>query len=420
MRQAEVDKARSLVQDLLSSNLKQGIDGNSLVKYSYLCGSPKGSPWQNYSFSCFQAIAMARIEPEQSKNELLSLLAGQDEDGFIGQLHYWGIRAYGFRHILSYVRAAPGRRLRRSSLIHPPLLAQSIAKVATLAEDPAFILTLLPSLDSYHQWLATNRADQSDGLLVIVSPHESGMPSLPGLDRRQGNAGRPSKFRGAIRNSWIDTNNWMRSYDSSKMLKAGTFWLKDATMNACYADSLSTMSSLHRSVGNTEVAAAYQVRAETITTVMLKKMLDLSRGAFFNLYGEEERRSGPLTIGGLIPLLMQGLPQAVAATIVEQNIHNPKHFWLKYPLPSVSASETSFNPRDSQNIWRGPTSVTSNWLVWLGLIRHGYTDIAEQLASRTLNMVTEHGMREAYNPLSGTGLGSESFAPAAIVLDMAS
>ena len=43
--------------------------------------------------------------------------------------------------------------------------------------------------------------------------------------------------------------------------------------------------------------------------------------------------------------------------------------------------------------WRGPTSVNSAWLVWLGLLRLGYDAQAQELGRRVLRGRRGRGLR---------------------------
>ena len=120
-----------------------------------------------------------------------------------------------------------------------------------------------------------------------------------------------------------------------------------------------------------------------------------------------------------VPLVIGGLPRDVAGELVDRHLRNRNQFWTRYPVPSVAASEPSFDPRSSSLIWRGPTWVNTNWLLWRGLRRHGFDELASQLAARTITMVADAGLREFYNPLNGEGNGARSFGWSALALDMA-
>jgi glycogen debranching enzyme len=67
--------------------------------------------------------------------------------------------------------------------------------------------------------------------------------------------------------------------------------------------------------------------------------------------------------------------------------------------------------------WRGPTWVNSAWLVWLGLLRLGYHEHAEELARRVLGAVAQAGLREYYDPNTGAGMGANDFAWSALAAE---
>jgi glycogen debranching enzyme len=68
--------------------------------------------------------------------------------------------------------------------------------------------------------------------------------------------------------------------------------------------------------------------------------------------------------------------------------------------------------------WRGPTWVNAAWLVWLGLLRLGYDDVAAALARRVLGAVAASGLREYYDPMTGAGMGARDFAWSALALEL--
>lgn len=419
MLSQEAESVRGMVERLLTTNLKRGHDHSMGFDYSYLCSSPHEDKWQRFWDSCFHAIAIAHVDPEQARLELETLAATQAEDGFIGHRYFWGVRLGGLGKPWAFGQAPPGERLRRSALIQPPVFAQAVERVGEIVHDAAFAPPFMEMLDAYHNWLATNRSPDDDGLLVIVSPDESGTDHSPIYDSARGMKGAPVRWRLGVKDRWLDARNWFSGYDSAKMLRSGRFHVKDALVNGLYADSLATMSRMHRTQGNVREADAYAALAEGVTRSMLDKMLDRTRGGFLSLVGADERRVEPLTIGALVPLVMEGVPGEVACDMVESHLLSRDEFWLRYPLPSVAASEPTFAPRDAKLVWRGPTWVNTNWLVWRGLRRHGFHDAADQLATRTVSLVAQAGMRECYNPLNGQGLGARDYGWSALALDMA-
>ncbi len=145
---------------------------------------------------------------------------------------------------------------------------------------------------------------------------------------------------------------------------------------------------------------------------MLERCYDERRGLFFNLNGRKERRPDVKTIHCLLPLLMADLPAQVSARLIE-HLTEPKEFWALFPVPSVALDEPVFR-RDSRvggsrRIWRGPCSLNTNWLLTLGLRRHGEDSLADELGARSRELVEQGGFNEFFDPLDGTPVGARNF-----------
>ncbi len=67
--------------------------------------------------------------------------------------------------------------------------------------------------------------------------------------------------------------------------------------------------------------------------------------------------------------------------------------------------------------WRGPTWVNAAWLLWLGLVRLGYSSEAEEMGRRVMAAVAAAGLREYYDPHTGEGMGAQDFSWSALVME---
>ena len=416
MEQSSVDSIRALVEQLPRTNLRTGTDRHTGFRYTFLCPSPNEYRWQWFWDSCFHAVVMAHVRPELAVAELQTLLASQEQDGFIGHINFWGSRFPG--DLWGRVQSTYAWRQHHTALIQPPVLAQAVERVTEVVGDAWLPVKMMPALDRYHQWLAEHRAPDDDGLLVIVSPYESGVDQSPTFDAPLGFRKPPGRWRLSIRDRWLDLRNALSNYDSRKLISSGRFRVKDALVNALYADSLATMARLHRRYGEMAVSNAYASMADVVTQSLLDKLWDRSRGAFFSLYGLDERRTTPLTVGCLMPLVIESLPQEQVQALVG-HLQDGTEFALPHPVPSVAATEDDFNPRGDHLIWRGPSWVNTNWLLWRGLRRHGLHAEAARLAEQTVEMVAGASLREFYHPHTGEGLGAHSFGWSGLALDMA-
>ena len=91
-------------------------------------------------------------------------------------------------------------------------------------------------------------------------------------------------------------------------------------------------------------------------------------------------------------------------------------------MPSVARDERAFRADDRVDgvtrIWRGTTWINTNWFLVRGLRQHGFTDLADGIRARSVELVNAHGFRESYNPLSGEPLGATEFGWSTLVVDM--
>ncbi|MBM3956778.1 MAG: trehalase-like protein, partial [Gemmatimonadetes bacterium] len=104
--------------------------------------------------------------------------------------------------------------------------------------------------------------------------------------------------------------------------------------------------------------------------------------------------------------------------LVAGHLTNEDEFWLPYPVPTVAASEPSFDPACDGLIGRGPVNMGLNWMLVRGLRRRGLPQEAAHIAARSRELVELSGFREHYNPLTGEGLRARNFGWATAVAAM--
>jgi glycogen debranching enzyme len=196
------------------------------------------------------------------------------------------------------------------------------------------------------------------------------------------------------------------------------FLVEDVMMNSIYADGLRALAKLSRAVG-APAAERFERASRRILDALMDKCLDEKAGLFWDLSGADEEQARVLTFTSLFPLILPDLDAAVAKRLVHEHLLNEKEFWLRYPIPSVAASEPSFDPTWlTKTTWRGPTWVNVNWYLYWGLRTHGFDDVASDLARRTIAMQARGGIREFYDPFTAEGYGATSFGWSCLSLDL--
>jgi hypothetical protein len=375
---------------VLHQNWREGRRLSDGVPFHYTCPSPGRYPWQWYWDSGFAAIAWRHFEPAHSELELRSLLAAQREDGFIGHTIFWNEPLSDWHRFTYNITSADPTM---TASIQPPLLAWAwrIA-VGDPSEEPA--------IARHHAWLAEHRDLDGDGLLWIVQPDESGLDASTQFDAIWGH-----RAHGLAAFPLLVQRNRRMGYDLRRIAAAGGPVCCEVTTNVLY--NLSRLA-----MGQT-----------SLTEALITRTYDADEGLFLPAARPQPRRRPATTIAALTPLALPDLPEEIGHRLVREHLLDPTGFWTAVPPPSVSVSDPSFSLRDTGRIrqrryWRGPTWVNTAWLCWLGLVRLGYEEQADQLAERVAGAVAGARLREYYNPHTGAGMGARDFAWSSLVLEM--
>jgi hypothetical protein len=171
-----------------------------------------------------------------------------------------------------------------------------------------------------------------------------------------------------------------------------------------------------RSAAGGDVASWAWLAARTERAIV-RRCYDPARGVFTSLYGARDARPGALTVASLAPVLLRDLPGPLLDRLTAL-VADRARFDRRYPLPSVAADEPTYRPGASPFLWRGPTWLSTNWLVYEGLRRHGRREAARHLAERSLALVRHAGFREYYNAETGAGHGAREFGWSTLVVEM--
>lgn len=105
--------------------------------------------------------------------------------------------------------------------------------------------------------------------------------------------------------------------------------------------------------------------------------------------------------------------QEMAGHLVENYLMNPNEFNRGFVYPALSASEPGYSeeylPGDLGLLLRANTWIPTNYYVFQGLRKYGYSELARRLAEETYENVKKIGDREYYATESKRGCGLDPF-----------
>lgn len=402
----------------LIANRRTGDDPYYNFHYEYSIPSPGRYHWQWFWDSCFHIIALARLNPAMAVAEMNTLLTPQQDNGFIGHLTYWGRRGAFMSAIYGQSRFGEWRR-RHSGMIQPPVLAHALEEIWLQMGDQELLRAYLPKVRAFYDWLSRERDPAGIGLIGIISPYEAGTDNNPSFDRALG-LSNPGRNRILWVNRKLDWYNIIRgkNHDYRTLLRRDRFIVIDPFMNAVYGDAWATLARLHEAAGDSESAGSAAAQAAKTTAALNERCWDAERGHYTYLYGRDQTPDTTLSVGAIFPLILQDAPKDRIASVMERYVTAPEHFWRPFPVPSVAASEPSYDAESEAMIWRGPICMNLNWLLARGLKANGYSTEAKTIADRSKEAALKD-FREFYSPETGSGMRGTEFgwATAAVAID---
>lgn len=398
--------------------------------------SPGLYPHQWSWDSAFVCMGLARHRPERAERELLSLFRGQWANGLLPHIV--------FNQSVERQAYFPGPELWHSkkhqdapqdidtsALTQPPLHALAALRVHTGAADiersRAFLRRIYPALVAQHRYLALVRDLGGAGLTSICHPWESGLDNSPAWDRtlaglplppteyatRQVQQG-PAAGTDHERYVWLVTTYREAGYRAEYLRDVHPFAVEDPLVNAIYLASTHALAEVASIVGADPVP--HWEEARRIHHALFTRLWDAEASCFRPRDLRTDRLIPVATIATFGPLLDPELPSPAVRGLVDLLLSARFAGAAGYPMPTCDIQSAAF---DRGGFWRGPTWVSTNWLLWLGAIGHGLTVVADLLYGSTLRLVRQSGFREYFDPFDGTGCGSHDFSwSAALVLDL--
>jgi hypothetical protein len=387
--------------------------------------------------SAFIALGLQHLAPQRAAVELLSLFGAQWADGRIPHIAFNpGVADDAYFPGPSFWRSsqlAGHPPIDTSGIIQPPVHAIAARAVMDRlgASGRDFAARAYPALVAQNSYIRARRS--VNGLAAVVHPWETGLDNSPAWDeplvavpadlslfesytRRDIDHARASE-----RPTNEDYARYIRlalayrdhGYDDAWVRSSSEFVVVDPGFNALWAWSELALAEIAQALGSNP--DGHQREAERITTELVDQLWSTKSGIFLARDHRSGRLLGERTIAGLIPLVLPGLPAAVRDGLCA-TLTGPS-FGAGQPgirgVPSFDFTDPRYNPR---RYWRGPTWLNTTWLVAEGLQAHGEGALARRLRDDMIALVANAGLREYFNPRTGSGHGTNNFSWSAALL----
>ncbi len=170
--------------------------------------------------------------------------------------------------------------------------------------------------------------------------------------------------------------------------------------------SLAKMAEI---LGKTSEAADWKALADQTSKLVNERMWDETTGFYYSVNKKDHtfqfmtRDLKRQEIIGFLTLWAEAAPSDRAERLIE-TLTDSTRFWRKYGVPTLSAQDLWYSPYvDYCCKWNGPVWMLWDYMVYDGLRRYGYDELAHQLARKMVNSVTlqlakNHNYWESYSP----------------------
>lgn len=364
--------------------------------------------------SCLHSLVWSELgEKKRALQELESLVFGKGDKPFFPHMLFWK----KVRNIYWWFFDTLYPSEDYSELIQPPLIGFSLGRLQENGIDVEQIRKIAEDVLNHYKFILRVRDPDNGNLITIIHPWESGLDSSPKFDLK------------LINRRFMRTRQWLRmrnllkesqrhDWNQESMARNSSFKVKCVLTNTLCAWGMESFSLVLDALQMNEEAVFMREKSDSILHSLVEHCWNEKDGLFYDLNVKKQGNEQILvkTITSLMPLMLD-IPKDIEQNLIS-HLTNPKEFWPKFPVPTVSMDEKTFNPTNSPLLWRGPTWINTNFFLWSGLKRHSEIKIAEELSGKTLNLVNKSGFREFYNPLTGEGGGAKNFGWSTLILLM--
>lgn len=400
------------------------------------------------------AMGLVHVNEEAAFNELVSLVAGQWNNGLIPHIIYnpGEIRYYPPADLWQTV-GFTSDGIKTSGITDPPLLAIAAEYLCNHSSDEqkqrTFARAVLPSIMAYHDHLKRYRDPEDCGLLTIVHPWESGTDDSPRWDsilkrieldaiparvkddvdlnrkdiRYQDSQERPT-HQDYYRYMYLIDVFKNLAWDYTKIVQQSPFAVKDIFFNSIWQRANEALATLLDRYGNQARADKYRQWAAE-TRAALTKTWDEAAQQYCEIdvtRGNHQAIAVP-TNAMFMPLYAGAVADCQLDRLLD-HLFQADEFSPAYPVPSTAVNSRYF---EKERYWRGPTWPITNYFIIEGLKRYAtkHSNLGQRanyLTTRTIEMIQDNGFWEYFDPLDdGTaaharGMGFSSFSWTAAIL----
>jgi hypothetical protein len=186
------------------------------------------------------------------------------------------------------------------------------------------------------------------------------------------------RSNGLFMTDWASMDNSPRN----RFLEGGGCGVDISSEMVLFGRQLARIAAI---LGNVGDPASFECEASRLSALINEKMWDPDAGFYFDLTRDDELIR--IKTVAAYWTLLAGIASEEQAEALVQELHNPRTFGRRNPIPTCAADVRGY--RSYGGYWRGAVWAPTNTMVIRGLERTGRGDLAREIALRHIALVAD-------------------------------
>lgn len=438
-----------MINELLNNkttveDLKKILNNN--WRNGYTIPSARLYPFQWNWDAGFIAIALSYIDEDRAMEEVSSMFKAQWKNGMLPHIAFHQLNDNYFPGPEVWKTDQlqfSSQEVSSTGITQPPVFGFVLLRMHSMMQSNpkwnACLLDIFPKVLAFHRYLYTHRDPNNEGLVYIQHNWESGTDNSPLWDHifdsmdvsTARDVSHLRKDNKLVDESERPTNeNYKRyinlidrfvacDYDDSIIAQTSPFLVQDVLFNSMLVKSNYGLIELGKYL-NQDISEIESWNTKTIESINAK-FWNPGTG-FYYAYDLRANKSIPIKVSSGFMPLFAGICSSDQANLLVSHLTTSfakNENW--YLCASCAFDEPAFNPL---KYWRGPVWINVNWMLYHGLERYGFIDLADRVKKDSMKLIENEGSFEYFDPRPNgeaqekRGIGADLFSwSAALYLD---